>query len=513
MARRRQRPAGNSRRKTANGRNSTAGKSKAGNAKTSNPKVGESDGGRVAGANGAAEHGSARTADATGGAPFTGTSPSAQARTGMTFIGKADKQRSRDPRVDGGQTSQLVAPVAAKPKVASEHHNPPRPARGGATKRASSRAEIQQFHCGPLDDVEPQGLNVTYWFEPSDATTSPPSLLHITGQHIGLDRPHQPTDAAPDRTSDRAVGRAVGRTRFDVRGELPALGNGVGAVAFTTRITDLAPGQWRVRVKPATVGRRGGRPTQSLSTAGTTGWAPAIQVIAPGVRLGAWPAAVSLGAVLALITQWLLAAHTQLPTMRLLAVSVIACLIGVAGGKVYYLVQHPDGWKAPLRAGMCIQGFVLAAIGTLIVGTSLAGVAGAAALDVSVPGLMIGMTVGRLGCFFGGCCAGRPTASRWGIWSSDRHVGVRRIPTQLLESAAAGTIAVVAAIAILTGITKPAGLLFIAAIAAYTLVRQLLFPLRAIPRRTPHGRVWALILAASVLCTAATTLAVAAASS
>jgi len=35
-------------------------------------------------------------------------------------------------------------------------------------------------------------------------------------------------------------------------------------------------------------------------------------------------------------------------------------------------------------------------------------------LDATTPGLLFGMTVGRFACFFGGCCAGRPSGGgRW----------------------------------------------------------------------------------------------------
>jgi phosphatidylglycerol:prolipoprotein diacylglycerol transferase len=86
---------------------------------------------------------------------------------------------------------------------------------------------------------------------------------------------------------------------------------------------------------------------------------------------------------------------------------------------------------------MCIQGFGLGAIGTLVIGAWATGMPAGPLLDVTAPGLLVGMTIGRFGCFFGGCCAGRPTASRWGLWSSDRRLGVRRVPTQLLESTVA----------------------------------------------------------------------------
>jgi phosphatidylglycerol---prolipoprotein diacylglyceryl transferase len=76
---------------------------------------------------------------------------------------------------------------------------------------------------------------------------------------------------------------------------------------------------------------------------------------------------------------------------------------------------------------------------------------------------------------------GRPTASRWGVWASDGRVGVRRIPTQLLESLA--SLALGAATLLLFLVHQPAlpGALFVGAVAGYTLCRQLLLPFRAEP--------------------------------
>lgn len=149
---------------------------------------------------------------------------------------------------------------------------------------------------------------------------------------------------------------------------------------------------------------------------------------------------------------------------------------------------------------MCIQGFVLAATATMAIGAWLSGVGVGLLLDLTAAGLMFGMTIGRFGCFFSGCCVGRPTASRWGVWSSDRRLGLRRIPTQLLESAMAATIGVAAAIVLVTvGPPRLPGAIFIAAVAAYVLARQLLLPLRAEPRKTTHGRLVTMAMTTVVL--------------
>ncbi|WP_236826473.1 MULTISPECIES: prolipoprotein diacylglyceryl transferase family protein [unclassified Blastococcus] len=229
-------------------------------------------------------------------------------------------------------------------------------------------------------------------------------------------------------------------------------------------------------------------------------------VRAPGVRIGAWPALVALGWLFALALQGVLAADRDLPVARLLLVSVLASLIGLVGAKVYYLLTHREEKAGLLRAGMSVQGFVVGAVGSVVLGSWWAGIPVGPMLDVTAPGLLVGMTIGRLGCLLGGCCVGRPTASRWGIWSSDRRVGVRRIPVQLLESSLAGLIAAATLAAVVLADPGVDGLLFVAGVAAYTFGRQVLFPLRGLPRQTKHGRRLTLAVAGLVLLAALSVL-------
>lgn len=185
----------------------------------------------------------------------------------------------------------------------------------------------------------------------------------------------------------------------------------------------------------------------------------------------------------------------------------MASLVGLVGAKVYYLAGHllmrrflpryrDDPPPSLATPGMCIQGFVAGAGGALMVGALAAGISVGRVLDVTTPGLFFGMTIGRFGCFFGGCCVGRPTVSRWGLWSSDRRLGVHRVPTQLFESALALSIGLLTLVAVWATTPTPAGALFVAALGAYTLGRQLLFPLRDNPRKTSGGRTLTIALSA-----------------
>lgn len=361
-----------------------------------------------------------------------------------------------------------------------------------ATPRSTSLLQVADVGCDALNETEPQALGLTYWFDAEPHGEPYPVIVRIEGHRLGLRQPG-PGDSFIASTSIERVAPGSGR------------------VAVTARIVDIVPGEWNVTAtlitrRDRTAERqRTTRPPnpQRVSASGSTGFEPVIRVRAPGVRLGAWPALVSVGVVVALTVQSRLAARAHLPVATTLSVSLIASVVGLLGAKIYYLAEHgidrPFRPRALLTAGMCIQGFVLAAIATASIGMRVAGVPVGPFVDATAPGLLLGMSIGRLGCFFGGCCAGRPTASRWGLWSSDRRVGTRRIPTQLLESALALALGAAALLAGSSGAVGPTGVVFVGAIAAYTLGRQLLFPLRDLPRTTSHGRVLTAAVAAAVV--------------
>ena len=358
-----------------------------------------------------------------------------------------------------------------------------------ATDMPDGPVQVMSWNCAQLDGVEPHGLGLTYWFDAAPTGDPYPVSVRFTGRLVSNEG---------ETGSDNA---------FETVRTLHHVVPGSGRIALTTRVAGIAAGRWEVSARPVVLRGPDGAPPPVLppgplpsgSSTGTTAFLPLVKVRAPGVRIGAWPALVGLGFLGALLLQWLLGVQRDLPMGRILLVSVLASLVGLVGAKVYYLLTHREQKVRTLTAGMSVQGFVLAAITALVLGGWWAGVPIGPMLDVSAPGLLLGMTIGRLGCFFGGCCVGRPTASRWGIWSSDRGVGVRRIPVQLFESAMAGTVATATLLAVV--LVDPAldGLLFLAGLSAYTFGRQVLFPLRGIPRTTSHGRVMTMVVTGLVL--------------
>lgn len=361
-----------------------------------------------------------------------------------------------------------------------------------ARPRARGLLQVTRVGCDAFAEAEPQALGLTYWFDAAPYGDPYTAVVRFAGQRIGLDRKPGPHDS------------------FAAAERIDGVIAGSGRVAITTRILDIAPGEWNITAeltaerhaesaRPATVPN-----PQRASASGRTGFGPVIRVSAPGAHLGAWPALVGVGVAVALAVQARLAAHAHLPVTAMLSVSLIASVVGLLGARIYHLAEQSPRLlldpRSVLSAGMCIQGFVLGAIATASVGMLLIGVPVGRFLDVTAPGLLFAMGIGRFGCFFGGCCAGRPTASRWGLWSSDRRLTTRRIPTQLLEAALAFALGLAALLAVLHRSVEPAGAAFIVAIAAYTLGRQRLLPWRDLPRKTFYGgRLTAAITGAVVL--------------
>ena len=151
-----------------------------------------------------------------------------------------------------------------------------------------------------------------------------------------------------------------------------------------------------------------------------------------------------------------------------------AIVAGVVGAKIRFMAVHRhegrfEGWS--------IQGFLAAIAIVAPIALAIANVPIGVLLDASALGLFLGLAIGRIGCFFAGCCAGRPTSAAWGVWSSDQRLGMRRIPTQLLESGLAVGIALMSLVAVL-GYRPLLGGSFVAALALYTLVRQGILRLR-----------------------------------
>lgn len=364
-------------------------------------------------------------------------------------------------------------------------------------------------------------LVVTYWFEPAPQPGPYPITIRFTGRRIDMEGPLQPSDRfIQEETIERVV-------------------PGSGPIAVTTRVHGVHPGAWAVNaqvqgLRGTARGRRERMQAPLVASPALPGraqthypllprlwhrWAPVtghsleaaepVQTCVapfarvPGILIGVWAVLVGLGMAVALAVQSWVLARDQLAVGPALPATLGAIAIGIVGAKVWYIVKHRRSHRLE---GWCIQGFIAGASGAALLLFLVLHMPTGIVLDATAPGLLLGLAVGRVGCFFGGCCGGPPTASRWGVWSSDQRVGARRIPTQLLESGASLLLGLAALMAVL-GRGPADGTLFVAVWTAYILLREGILRLRVEPYTTHMRRLggWvtpalaALMLVAAVL--------------
>lgn len=359
-----------------------------------------------------------------------------------------------------------------------------------------------------LESAAQQILAVTYWFDPAPHVGPYPVTVRFSGRRIDVKGRLSPGDRfVQDETIEEVV-------------------PGSGPISLTTRVRGINPGEWLVTARMLGSAHPAHGPREQGNASPMAGplspiarfwrrWAPSAESAehvrtcptplarVPGIFPGIWGAMVTLGMAVALALQFLVISAEHLALGPVWMVSLVAIVAGIAGAKGWFIVLYRREHRIE---GWCIQGFITGAILAAAILLVALDVPAGVLLDVTAPGLLVGMAVGRVGCFFAGCCGGPPTASRWGVWSSDQRVGARRIPTQLLESVLALSLGLGVLVAVLVhGLAG--GAFFVAGLAAYTLGRQGLLRLRAEPRKTRLGGLATSALASLVLIAAIVLLA------
>ena len=364
----------------------------------------------------------------------------------------------------------------------------------GGTRPGPSKA------AGP-ESTEPQALVATHWFNSGDTVGDPYSVtVRFTGRRVGA---HSTPRSGETFTQDETIDGIV---------------PGTGPVSITTWVYGVPSGAWTVtgqlvsdsrdavsdprRAVSADSGARsrppGANPVRpaswawrrwAISTGPDTPIRTRWALLAPIARQPAvLPGIYTLLGVFAIMfAVWVQAAilgRGDVPVGRTVAASAIAIVAGLIGAKLWYAVLHPG--ESIIRGGWAVDGFlivvpVVAGVTLLLLDLPIGVV-----LDASTPGIFFAVAIGRIGCFFTGCCAGRCTGSRWGIWSSDRRVGARRVPVQLFESGAGLVLGALALLLVVGGVSSVPGVVFAAAFAAYAVVRQILLKLRVERRKSPR---------------------------
>ena len=127
----------------------------------------------------------------------------------------------------------------------------------------------------------------------------------------------------------------------------------------------------------------------------------------------------------------------------ILDVSVFMILAGVFGARALFVALdwsqysgRPQTWLAIWEGGISFHGALLGGILAMALFCRARKLSLMKLCDSLAPSVMIGYAIGRIGCFFNGCCYGIPTTMPWGVrFFDDGHWTPPSHPTQLYASA------------------------------------------------------------------------------
>ncbi len=161
---------------------------------------------------------------------------------------------------------------------------------------------------------------------------------------------------------------------------------------------------------------------------------------------------IAVGFLAALSLSTRLARRSSVDAERVGSLAIVLLLSAIVGAKLFLIA---DSWQyyaanpgrlfslSVLRSGGVFYGGLLTALAVAYWYTKRHGMPWLATADLMVPGLAIGHSVGRLGCFAAGCCWGRETVVAWSVTFTNPaahdftgvplHVALH--PTQLYEAA------------------------------------------------------------------------------
>lgn len=123
---------------------------------------------------------------------------------------------------------------------------------------------------------------------------------------------------------------------------------------------------------------------------------------------------------------------------------ILDCLLwvligGLIGGRLLYVAINWDNFfSRPLQilafrdGGMAFQGGLAVGVFTAILVCRLKRISFFKLADILAPYAALGHAIGRVGCFFNGCCYGRVIENGFGVTYPDESV--MRIPAQLYEA-------------------------------------------------------------------------------
>lgn len=118
-----------------------------------------------------------------------------------------------------------------------------------------------------------------------------------------------------------------------------------------------------------------------------------------------------------------------------LAFAMVVC--GIVGARAYFVIKEWSSFQKPTLAetlaaianitegGLVVYGSLAGALAAFVYYTWRHRLSTLVVADIIAPSMMVGLALGRIGCFLNGCCFGGPSEAAWAVrfpWQSPPHV-------------------------------------------------------------------------------------------
>lgn len=149
---------------------------------------------------------------------------------------------------------------------------------------------------------------------------------------------------------------------------------------------------------------------------------------------------VAMGVMLALWAAIKAGEKQNISSKILLDLTIYLIISGSLGARLLYvIIKWKDYASTPLEilnfraGGLSLHGAFLGGLLALYWFSKQNKLSPVLLLDLLSPSVALGIAIGRIGCFFNGCCLGVPTNMPWGVIFHDTIYPEHRHPTQIYE--------------------------------------------------------------------------------
>jgi phosphatidylglycerol:prolipoprotein diacylglycerol transferase len=139
--------------------------------------------------------------------------------------------------------------------------------------------------------------------------------------------------------------------------------------------------------------------------------------------IGTYGLLLSVGFFLALALSKYLGEKAGIPNKKIFDLAISLLIAGVIGSKLLMIVVDLSNGAdfldifdlEYLRAGGVVHGGIISAVIVFFWQIKSLGLSAAQTMDCLTPALALGQAVGRLGCFYAGCCYGTISSLPWAV--------------------------------------------------------------------------------------------------